>query len=156
MRMSTERTDQILIGEMERLLDQVAPSEADLTASYVEAEGEYERVQREEKRYGIPGAGLAELVGPILLHFVVVIAMDVFAAARKKGAEAIATEVWSYLSSKVRRSLPAKVRGRTETIDAIVKALKAAGWDDKRAGAAADLAWKSGMEAGRRFSKLVK
>jgi hypothetical protein len=155
MRMSTDRTDEILIGEMEKLLDDVAPSEADLAASYVQAEPEYERVQPEEKRYGIPGAGLAVLVGPILLHYVVVIAMDVLAAARKKGAEAIAAEMWNYLSSKVRRSLPAKDRGRTETIDAIVKALKAAGWDDERAGAAADLAWESGIETGRRFSELV-
>src|SRR5579864_5561983 len=100
--MSTEKNNQILVGEMEKLLDQVAPSEADLTASYVQAEAEYEKARPEEKRYGIPGAGFAELVGPILLHFVVVIAMDVLAAARKKGAEAIATEAWKYLSSKVR------------------------------------------------------
>ena len=148
-----EDSDHILVVEMEKLLDEVAPTEADLAGSYVVDQSTYERTASEERKFGIPGAGLVTLVGPILLHFLVVIAMDICSATRKKGAELIADQLFRRLSAKLRSSLP-KPKGKEETILAIVAALKTAGWDEPRAIKGANLAWESGLQTGRRFAQL--
>jgi hypothetical protein len=80
-----ESPEKILIEEMEKLLDLTAPNEADLVALYV-ADPKGSRAKTPgEVLFGIPGAGVAALIGPILLPFVVQIATDMLQAAQKKG-----------------------------------------------------------------------
>src|SRR5258707_1309790 len=149
-----QEVDAVLVQEMEGLLDQVAARESDLVASYVASGGEYDRKVSVEKTQGIPGGSIIELAGPILLHFVVLIAMDVISEARKKGAEIVVTKLSEYLLSKLRKSLPAKPKHKEEMTQAIIMSLKDAGWEQSRATEAANLTWERGVAAGQQLSQL--
>lgn len=143
--------EKILIEEMEKLLDRTSPNEVDLAALYVTDPKGFRASTPGEVPFGIPGAGVAMLVGPILLPFLAQIATNMLQAAEKKGSEALVAIASDYLNRKFKRLPRPAAKSKDEVIAAVCSALTHAGWETSKAGAAADLVWQYGLETGRRM-----
>jgi hypothetical protein len=147
-----QSVEETVITELELLLEEVAPREAALASSFVRDRISYEKKSESERPFGIPGSGVALLLGPILLEFIGVIAREVLAAALKKGANAFVEKAWEYFSNWGRKSQPH--RDKEDTINAIVKALCDAGCEQERAIRAAHLAWDRGLDVGKKLVEV--
>lgn len=148
------QAEEILIEAVERLLDDVAPNEADAAALYVEAPESFLRKDSDERAFGIPGAGFAILVGPMLVSFVVTIATAFFEQLVKKGTESAASSLLARLKQAFRRAPVPDVARKEKTVAAITVALIEAGWQAGRAGDAAEKAWLSGVSAGQSLAAV--
>ncbi|OJT23821.1 hypothetical protein BO221_17800 [Archangium sp. Cb G35] len=144
--------EEILIEEVELLLDDVAPNEADTAALYVESPGSFLDKGSDERAFGIPGAGFASLVGPILVGFVVMIAKSFIENVVKKGTETAATSFLARLMRVFRLEPATGAPLKEKTVKAITSALIDAGWDAGRAGETAEKVWRSGISAGERLA----
>jgi hypothetical protein len=148
------QAEEILIEEVERLLDDVAPNEADTAALYVESPESFLQKGSDERAFGIPGAGFAMLVGPMLVSFVVMIAKAFIEHVVKKGTETAATSFLARLMRAFRLAPAPEDVPKEKTVAAITTALIEAGWDAGRAGNTAEKVWLSGVSAGQRLAAV--
>ncbi|MFY0565027.1 hypothetical protein ACN28E_14400 [Archangium lansingense] len=148
------QAEEILIEEVERLLDDVAPNEADTAALYVETPESFLQKGSDERAFGIPGAGFANLVGPVLVGFLVLIAKSFIEHVVKKGTETAATSFLARLMRAFRLAPAPEAVGREKTVATITTALIEAGWDAGKAGTTAEKVWSSGVSAGQRLAAV--
>lgn len=146
------QVEELLIEEMERLLDDVAPNEADTAALYVTTPESFLQKGSDERAFGIPGAGFATLVGPVLVGFVVMIARTFVEHLVKKGTETAANSLLARLMRVLRLAPAPEVPRKEKTVVAITTALIEAGWDAGRAGETAEKVWQSGVSFGQRLA----
>lgn len=150
------QAEDILIEEVERLLDDLAPNEADAAALYVEAPENFQRKGSDEKAFGIPGSGFANLMGPMLVSFVVMIAKAFVDRLVKKGGDTVASLLLERLRRSFRLAPAAETLRKEKTLATITVALIEAGWEAGRAGDAAEKVWMSGVGAGQRLVTIAR
>lgn len=148
------QAQEILIEEVEQLMEDVAPNEADTAALYVETPESFLAKGSDERAFGIPGAGFAALVGPLLVKFVVLIAKSFSEHLLNKGAETAATAFLARLMRAFRLGPTQEPVRKEKTVATITTALIEAGWDAGRAGKAAEKVWQSGVTAGERLAAI--
>jgi hypothetical protein len=76
------RAEEILIEEVERVMDDVAPNEADTAALYLETPESFLDKGSDERAFGIPGAGFASLIGLELMGYLLLFAVILWATAK--------------------------------------------------------------------------
>lgn len=148
------QAQEILIEEVEQLMEEVAPNEAVTAALYIESPESFLRRGDDERAFGIPGAGYATLVGPLLVSFVVMIANAFVDQLVKKGIETAANSFLARLMRAFQLAPAPEVPRKEKTVATITTALIEAGWDAGRAGKTAEKVWQSGLSTGQRLVTL--
>ncbi|HEY0093986.1 MAG TPA: hypothetical protein VGB96_06665 [Archangium sp.] len=149
-----DQAREILIEEVERLLDDVAPNEADTAALYVETPESFLEKSSDERAFGIPGAGFAQLIGPVLIGFVVMIAQAFVGHLVKMGTETAASSFLKRLMRAFGWRPALEAPSKEKTVATITTALIEAGWEAGRAGEVAEKVWRSGVSAGQRLATV--
>ncbi len=150
--LSLDEAKGVFTKELEELLDIEAPQEADSAGVYVESPESF-RERGKERIAGVPGAGIVELAGPLLLQWIVAVAAATWTEVKKEAIEDASKAVRGWLArlfGKGRAKPP--VTTKAETVAAITASLIRAGWDAGKAGRAAERTWQQGQEAGRKLA----
>ena len=143
---------EVLIEEIEQLLDEAAPDEIDSAMLYVVSPEEFKGEARNERAFGIPGGGVAYLVGPLLLDFVVQIAITFLKEFTKQGLETSVKLALDYLLHRLKSDTKIEAAKKEDTITAIKTALIKAGWEASKAAETAEKVWNAGVKTGERMS----
>jgi hypothetical protein len=150
--LTLDETKGVFVEKLEELLDAEAPQEADSAGAYVESPESFQG-HGKERIAGVPGAGIVELAGPILLKGIVAVAAAVWAQIKDQAIEDASTAVRDWLARVFRKGeARLSVTTKEETVAAIATSLIRAGWDADKAGRAAKRVWQQGQEAGRRLA----
>jgi hypothetical protein len=151
----TEKARETLTDELEALLDDVAPAEADAAALYVADPAAYAGKPREELA-GAPGGGVVSLLGPLVLPWLAHVAALFLKELQREGIAAVTDAAIDWVKGLFGKGKAAPTSGpttRADTVRAITVALIDAGWKADAAGAIAEQVWARGEKAGRRMAR---
>jgi hypothetical protein len=146
-----DATSAMLVDELEAALLELSPSEAVAAADYVLQPDAFHGGGR-DRPLSFPGAELATLFGPIMLHWILQVSLDFFGEARKAALKELATAAIGCLAKKS-RCVPRTPRpSHEESVKEIYQALIAAGWRPESAMSAAVRLWEAGTRVGEKLA----
>ena len=147
---------EIIIEELEKLLKEESPDEVAYAKAYVNYPEDYFK-RPGEKIAGIPIPGEFNLLGPVILPWLIgismVVARDLGSAIYKKIIDKSITALFDKISKILKKKKDTKINITTkeDTIIEITKALIKAGWNAGEAGKKAEEVWRYGENLGKRF-----
>jgi hypothetical protein len=145
--------DRALIEQIEPLLDSTLPGEADCAGLYVEDPSSFAKQGREERLFGIPGAGSASLMGPLFVGIVALVAKRYLEKRTERGAVPALQAKLEGLAQKLSGKEPTLDRPpEAEGVAAISRSLVTSGWESGRAGETAAMLWNAGIAVGERLA----
>jgi hypothetical protein len=146
-----DATSAVLVDELEATLLELSPTEAVAAADYVLQPDVFHAGAR-DRALSFPGAELATLFGPIMLHWIIQVALDFFGEARKAALKELASKAIGHLASRS-HCVPRTPRpSREDAVREIYQALVAAGWLPDSAMSAAVRLWEAGNRAGEKLA----
>jgi len=149
--MNERNPEEIMAEELESLLAEEFPAEVDAAGLYL-TQGPGDDDAHDEKLAGLPGGGVLFLAGPLMVSWLMSIALAILEQIKKEFIGATAKGAIDWLRTRLdRQKSRPSVRGEAETVAEIASALIKAGWKAETAGRAAEKVWHRGERAAARI-----
>jgi hypothetical protein len=153
MATNPDATSAVLVDELEAVLLELCPTEAVAASDYVLQPDAFQ-VGGRDRPLSFPGAELAILYGPIVLHWILQVALDFIVEAKKAAMKELASKAIGYLSKKLHCAPRTPRPKREDAVREIYEALLAAGWLPDSALPAAVRLWEAGTMAGEKLATI--
>ena len=150
--MDAQQAESALDEEFSKLLNDVAPDEATYASSYLRSTSQK---GISENIFGAPGGGIEFLIGAWLAKLVIDVAASFIKRLKDKAVDAAATSALEWLKQRFELHKEPESASREVTLRRIQEALIAAGWSPRDALLAAEQAWSTGENMGRRLVVLA-